>query len=87
MTIGVPLLPSAPSQSPSTLTYTTVFFKNDDLALLQVDVNSALNVVELSNPQGGTPFLVDVQYQTAANNPDGHIYSVMVLIGQWNPTP
>ena len=85
MTIGIPLLPLPPSQASSTLSYSTVFLEDDDLSVLQTAVNSVLDVVELATPSGGTPFLVDIQYQTS-QMPGGSSYSVMLLFGQWNPT-
>ena len=85
MSIGIPLLPLPPSQSAHTLSYNTVFVGNDDLLALQTAVNVLLDVVELATPSGGTPFLVDIQYQTS-QLPGGTSYSAMLLFGQWNPT-
>lgn len=76
-----------PSQGGETLRLTTIFVEDDSLAGLQAKINAiaALPTITTAQPTGST-WIADAQYRTV--NAGGNMinYSVMFIVGEWNPT-
>ncbi len=75
-----------PSQAAETLKLTTIFLEDSTQAGLQaqIDAFASLPVISTATPIGSR-WVADIQYQ-AASAPGGINYSVMFVIGEWNPT-
>jgi len=80
------LINRAPSQGGETLELTTIFLEDATQAGLQAKINALANLPSVSTATPtGSRWIADVQYQ-AASSPGGINYSVMIIVGEWNPT-
>ncbi len=76
-----------PSQGGETLDLVAFFFEDTTIAGLEAQINASASI---PNRQTATPvgesFLAEIQYRTV--NAGGNMinYSVMIIVGQWNPT-
>ena len=77
-----------PSQGAETIKLSTVFLEDSTQAGLQakIDALSNLPVISTAGPQGSR-WMADIQYRVASGGAPPIInYSVMFVIGEWNPT-
>ena len=76
-----------PTQAGDTIKWTTVFLEDATQAGLQAKIEAlpAGTNIQTGSPQGGA-WLADIQYQATDVQGNMMNYSVMLVIGAWNPT-
>lgn len=77
-----------PSQGGETLKLQTFFFEDATQAGLKTKIEASVSIPGTrTEAPTGEPFIADIQYRVASGGAPPIInYSVMIIVGQWNPT-
>ena len=82
------LINPRPSQGGETLKLQTFFFEDATQAGLKAKIDADVSIPGTrTEAPTGEPFIADIQYRvTAGGTPPMVNFSVMIVVGQWNPT-